>query len=70
MVPQESQADQAKVWDYLVKTTQKADMQDNTVKGSQEEGGKFLPTFHFEQSSNITNFPSSRGEHPGYGGCL
>ena len=36
----------------------------------QEEGGKFLPTFHFEQSSNITNFPSSRGEHPGYGGCL
>ena len=36
----------------------------------QEEGGKFLPTFHFEQSSNITNFPSSRGGHPGYGGCL
>ena len=35
MVPQESQADQAKVWDYLVKTAPKADMQDNTVKGSQ-----------------------------------
>ena len=35
MVPQESQADQAKVWDYLVKTTQKPDMVDNTVKGSQ-----------------------------------
>ncbi len=35
MVPQESQAEQAKVWDYLVKTAPKADMQDNTVKGSQ-----------------------------------
>ena len=35
MVPQESQAGQAKVWDYLVKTAPKADMQDNTVKGSQ-----------------------------------
>ena len=35
MVPQESQAEQAQVWDYLVKTAPKADMQDNTVKGSQ-----------------------------------
>ena len=35
MVPQESEAAQAKVWDYLVKTAPKADMQDNTVKGSQ-----------------------------------
>ena len=35
MVPQESQAGQAKVWDYLVKTAPKPDMQDNTVKGSQ-----------------------------------
>ena len=35
MVPQESQAQQAKVWDYLVKTAPKPDMQDNTVKGSQ-----------------------------------
>ncbi|MDE7262061.1 MAG: 2-oxoacid:acceptor oxidoreductase family protein, partial [Oscillospiraceae bacterium] len=35
MVPQESQAEQAKVWDYLVKTAPKPDMQDNTVKGSQ-----------------------------------
>jgi len=35
MVPQESQAQQAQVWDYLVKTAPKADMQDNTVKGSQ-----------------------------------
>ena len=35
MAPQESQAEQAQVWDYLVKTAPKADMQDNTVKGSQ-----------------------------------
>ena len=35
MVPQESQSEQTKVWDYLVKTAPKADMQDNTVKGSQ-----------------------------------
>ena len=35
MAPQESQAQQAPVWDYLVKTAPKADMQDNTVKGSQ-----------------------------------
>ena len=35
MVPQESEAQQAQVWDYLVKTAPKADMQDNTVKGSQ-----------------------------------
>ncbi len=35
MVPQESQSEQAKVWDYLVKTAPKPDMQDNTVKGSQ-----------------------------------
>ena len=35
MVPQESELTQAQVWDYLVKTAPKADMQDNTVKGSQ-----------------------------------
>ena len=35
MVPQEEELQQAKVWDYLVKTAPKADMQDNTVKGSQ-----------------------------------
>ncbi len=35
MVPQESEAAQAPVWDYLVQTAPKADMQDNTVKGSQ-----------------------------------
>ena len=35
MVPQEAEAQQAQVWDYLVKTAPKADMQDNTVKGSQ-----------------------------------
>ena len=35
MVPLESQNDQIAVWDYLVKTAPKADVQDNTVKGSQ-----------------------------------
>ena len=35
MVPQEAEAQQAQVWDYLVNTAPKADMQDNTVKGSQ-----------------------------------
>ena len=35
MVPQEQEAAQQPVWDYLVKTTQKPDMVDNTVKGSQ-----------------------------------
>ncbi len=35
MAPQESQADQQAVWNYLVKTSKKADMQDTTVKGSQ-----------------------------------
>ncbi len=35
MVPQESEAAQAPVWDYLVQTAPKPDMQDNTVKGSQ-----------------------------------
>ncbi len=35
MVPQESEAQQAQVWDYLVQTAPKPDMQDNTVKGSQ-----------------------------------
>ena len=35
MVPQEQEAAQQPVWDYLVKTAPKADMQDNTVKGSQ-----------------------------------
>ncbi len=35
MVSQESQVAQQSVWDYLVKTKIKADMQDNTVKGSQ-----------------------------------
>jgi len=35
MVPQEGEADQVAVWDYLVKTSRKADMEDNTVKGSQ-----------------------------------
>ncbi len=35
MVPQEEEAAQAEVWDYLVKTAPKADMADNTVKGSQ-----------------------------------
>ncbi len=35
MVPQEGEAQQAKVWDYLVQTAPKADVQDNTVKGSQ-----------------------------------
>ena len=37
MVPQEQEAAQEKVWDYLVseKVADKPDMQDNTVKGSQ-----------------------------------
>ncbi len=36
MVPQESQLKQQKVWNYMVsKVADKADMQDNTVKGSQ-----------------------------------
>ena len=35
MVSLESQNDQVAVWDYLVKTAPKADVQDNTVKGSQ-----------------------------------
>ncbi len=36
MKPQEEEADQAEVWDYLVsKVADKPDMQDNTVKGSQ-----------------------------------
>ncbi len=35
MVPQEGEAAQQPVWNYLVKTSQKPDMQDNTVKGSQ-----------------------------------
>ncbi|MBR2132336.1 MAG: pyruvate:ferredoxin (flavodoxin) oxidoreductase, partial [Oscillospiraceae bacterium] len=35
MVPLESQNDQVAVWDYLVKTAPKPDVQDNTVKGSQ-----------------------------------
>ena len=35
MVPLESQNDQIAVWDYLVKTAPKPDVQDNTVKGSQ-----------------------------------
>ena len=35
MAPQESQAGQQAVWNYLVKTSKKADMQDTTVKGSQ-----------------------------------
>ena len=36
MKPQEEEADQADVWDYLVsKVADKPDMQDNTVKGSQ-----------------------------------
>ena len=37
MAPQEHEAEQAKVWDYLVseKVADKPDMQDNTVKGSQ-----------------------------------
>src|SRR5699024_5553926 len=35
MVPQEQEAAQQPACDYLVKTAPKADMQDNTVKGSQ-----------------------------------
>ena len=35
MVALESQNDQVAVWDYLVKTAPKPDVQDNTVKGSQ-----------------------------------
>jgi len=35
MVPQEAEAIQAPVWDYLVKTERKPEMEDYTVKGSQ-----------------------------------
>ena len=35
MVPQEAELAQAPVWDYLVKTSRKPDMEDFTVKGSQ-----------------------------------